>query len=104
MRKHHFGKSFVLVGATTFFLMLLSQAVFAAGGGNVADLIVVADTRVINNSILKYFADLYNTDMFMSAVWGVGLTAAYGVFLGLVMDFFIKRTGIDLKSRKIVEH
>jgi hypothetical protein len=34
----------------------------------------------------------------------VVLTAVYGCFLGVLMDFLLSRTGLDLKSRKIVEH
>ena len=55
-------------------------------------------------SALRYFADLYNTNIVLFAVWAVVLTALYGSFLGVFMDFIMKRTGIDLKSRKIVEH
>jgi hypothetical protein len=38
------------------------------------------------------------------AVWAVVLTAAWGAILGVLMDFIMSRTGLDLKSRKIVEH
>ena len=75
----------------------------AAGGGGASELVVVADTRRISG-VMKYFANLYNTNILLFAVWAVVLTAAYGCFLGLVMDFFMSRTGLDLKSRKIVEH
>ncbi len=77
---------------------------WAAGGEKVAQLVVVADTRVINNSFVKYIADLYNTNTLLFAVWAVVLTALYGAFLGFLMDFLMARTGLDLKSRKIIEH
>lgn len=76
----------------------------AAGGGGGSELVVVADTRVITSNIIKYFADLYNFNQVLFAVWAVVLTAAYGCFLGVIMDFIMSRTGLDLKSRKIVEH
>ena len=79
--------------------LLVPIAALAAG-----DLVVVADTRRITSFALRYFADLYNTNIVLFAVWAVVLTALYGSFLGVFMDFIMKRTGIDLKSRKIVEH
>lgn len=75
-----------------------------AAAGKAADLVVVADTRVIDSGILRYFADLYNTNPTMNATWAVVLTAVYGCFLGVLMDFLLSRTGLDLTSRKIVEH
>ncbi len=76
----------------------------AAGGGGASELVVVADTRVISSSILRYFADLYNFNPVLFAVWAVILTAGYGCFLGVFMDMIMSRTGLDLKSRKIIEH
>jgi len=78
--------------------------VWAGGGEKVDQLVIVADTRVISNSFVKYIADLYNTNTLLFAVWAVVLTALYGAFLGFFMDFLMARTGLDLKSRKIVEH
>ena len=83
---------------------LAFPALALAGGGAASELVVVADTRVITSNIIKYFADLYNFNPVLFAVWAVVLTAAYGCFLGVIMDFFMSRTGLDLKTRKIVEH
>lgn len=69
-----------------------------------SELVVVADTRVISSGVLRYFANLYNFDHLLFAVWAVILTAGYGCFLGVIMDFIMSRTGLDLKHRKIVEH
>ncbi|GFM37032.1 DVU0150 family protein [Desulfovibrio psychrotolerans] len=63
------------------------------------EFVVVADTRVVESAILRYFADLYNINPFMNAVWAVVLTALYGSFLGILMDFILSRTGLDLSSR-----
>ncbi|HMM40058.1 MAG TPA: hypothetical protein PKB11_14970 [Desulfovibrio sp.] len=84
-------------------LAVLPQLVWAAGGG-ASDLVVVADTRVVKNVILHYFADVYNMNLMLNAVWAVVLTAIYGSFLGFFMDFLMSRTGLDLTKRKIVEH
>lgn len=85
-------------------LFVMAGVAFAGGGGGASELVVVADTRMIHNSLMRYIADLYNTNVWLFAVWAVVLTAAYGSFLGFLMDFIMERTGLDLKSRKIVEH
>lgn len=89
----------VLLTAAAF----LPQIVWAAGGG-ASELVVVADTRVIKSTLLVYFADMYNTNLLLSAIWAVVLTAAYGCFLGFFMDFLISRCGLDLTKRSLVEH
>jgi len=92
-----------VLGAAGLLPVAAPSLVWAAGE-KASQLVVVADTRVIQNAALKYFADLYNTNIWLFAVWAVVLTAVYGCFLGLLMDFIMARTGLDLKSRKIVEH
>lgn len=74
-----------------------------AAGEKAVDLVVVADTRMLSGWN-AYFATLYNEDMWLFAIWAVVLTTAMGMGLGLLMDFIMKRTGIDLTSRKLVEH
>jgi len=97
------GMAAGLVLLMALFTVLPSMA-WAAGGGEVAEIVVVADTRLIKSGILKYFADIYNTNILVFAIWSVVLTAVYGVILGFLMDWIMSRTGLDLKSRKIVEH
>lgn len=75
-----------------------------AAGGKAEMLVVVADKRVVDSSITKYLLDVYNVNPFLMGVWCTILTAALGVSLGLITDQIMKRTGIDLTSRKIVEH
>jgi len=87
----------------TMLYLWLPMAIWA-GGGKASDLVVVADTRMLHSSIMKYFAGLYNTNIVLFAVWAVVLTAAYGCLLGVLMDIIMSRTGLDLKSRKIIEH
>ena len=74
-----------------------------AGGEAATNLVVVADTRRVTG-ILKYIADTYNTDPWLFAVWAVVITAVWGGILGFLMDFIMERSGLDLKSRKILEH
>jgi ABC-type Fe3+ transport system permease subunit len=97
-------KSLQRISSLCLMLYLCFPAIALAGGPPASTLVVVADTRRVSNDIAKYFADLYNTNILLFAVWAVVLTAAWGVTLGLVMDFIMSRTGLDLKSRKIIEH
>lgn len=83
--------------------LALLPSLALAGGPKASDLVVVADTRVLSGTML-YFADLYNTNIVLFALWATVLTAMYGAFLGFIMDFIMSRTGLDLTSRKIVEH
>jgi hypothetical protein len=83
--------------------LMVPEVLWAGGGGGDAPIVVVADTRVVHG-IMRYFSNLYNTDILLFAVWTVVLTAAYGCFLGVLMDKLMGLTGLDLKSRKIVEH
>jgi hypothetical protein len=92
-----------LLALVTMACLMVPEVLWAAGGGGDAPIVVVADTRVVHG-VLHYFSNLYNTDILLFAVWAVVLTAAYGCFLGVLMDKLMGLTGLDLKSRKIVEH
>jgi hypothetical protein len=74
-----------------------------AAGEKASNIVVVADTRRVTG-FLKYLSNLYNTDVWMFAIWAVVLTAVVGCTLGFLMDAIMERTGLDLKSRKIIEH
>jgi ABC-type Fe3+ transport system permease subunit len=98
----------VLITMCVLLGLILPSVVFA-GGGPATELVVVADTRVIQdtgyyNSFMKYMADAYNSNILVFAIWCTVLTAVYGAFLGFLMDFLMERTGLDLRSRKIIEH
>lgn len=97
-------KSFGLIGGIVGvgIVLLFPELLFAAGE-KASELVVVADTRRLSG-VMKYFANLYNTNTLLFAVWAVVLTALWGAILGFLMDWIMVRTGLDLKSRKIVEH
>lgn len=83
--------------------LMLPDLILAAG--EKADmLVVVADSRRVSWSVSKFFLDAYNSDPYLFGVYCIILTAVLGGGLGLITDFIMKRTGIDLTSRKIVEH
>ncbi len=48
-----------------------------AAGEKATNLVVVADTRRLSG-IMKYFANLYNTNTLLFAIWAVVLTALWG--------------------------
>jgi ABC-type Fe3+ transport system permease subunit len=96
------GISWKVWGLLTTAVLLMPASLWAAGEGESA-LVVVADTRRVEG-MMKYFSDLYNTNIWLFSVWAVVLTAAFGAVLGFGMDFIMMRTGLDLKSRKLVEH
>jgi hypothetical protein len=83
--------------------LLLPDLVLAAGG-KASMLIHVADDRTVQWGFSKFFLHLYNTDPFMFGVWCTVITAVLGGGLGLITDQIMKHTGIDLTSRKLVEH
>ncbi|MFH1117442.1 MAG: DVU0150 family protein [Pseudomonadota bacterium] len=83
--------------------LLLPELLWAAEGG-AEMLVVVADTRQVSSGVNLYLLDLYNTNPMGFGLLCVIVTTVLGCGLGIITDFVMKRTGIDLKSRKIVEH
>ena len=83
------------IGAVGGALGALLPSLARAGGEAATDLVVVADTRVLSGFSL-YLANLYNENVWMFAVWAVVLTALLGGFLGVSMDAFMSRIGLDL--------
>jgi hypothetical protein len=99
-------KVWIIVGVILGFIL---PGVAIAGGDKATELIVVADTRVLTDggyytAFMHYMADAYNANILVFAIWCTVLTAVYGALLGFLMDFLMSRTGLDLKSRKILEH
>ncbi len=83
---------------------LLVPDLILAAGEKADMLVVVADIRRVSWSVSRFFVDVYNTNSLMFGVYCIILTAVLGGVLGLITDQIMKRTGIDLTSRKIVEH
>lgn len=90
--------TFVLAG------LLIPSAALAAGGGKVEMLVVVADTRMVHSPITLWFLNVYNTSPTLFGILCVVLTAAFGCTLGFAADFLMARSGLDLTSRKLIEH
>jgi ABC-type Fe3+ transport system permease subunit len=97
----------VIILVATFVLglqTLFPSGLWAGSGGEVTEIVVVADTRMVSNGFLKYIADTYNTNLPLFGLWAVALTAMYGGALGFLMDWLMSKTGLDLRNRKIIEH
>lgn len=84
-------------------LFLVPELALAAGG-KASALVVVADTRRVTSPFTIWILDTYNTNPFMLGIYCAVFVTVLGVSLGLFTDFLMKRTGLDLSSRKIVEH
>ncbi len=54
-------------------------------------MVFVADVRLIDSPVLRYFANLYNTDPLLLAVWVVVLTSLAGCLLGKLLSFIPSR-------------
>lgn len=102
-------KKYILIFTAVILLCSALPIEALAGGETASELVVVADTRVIPDrglyhSFIRYIADTYNSNILVFAVWCTVLTALYGALLGVIMDFAMSHTGLDLENRSIVEH
>jgi len=90
-------------GLGTLLYFALPGIAAAAGGGKASPIVIVADTRNLSG-IRGWWATLYNESHLYFAILTVVLIPIIGVIFGVIADFIMKRTGIDLKSRELAEH
>ncbi|MBI9079678.1 MAG: hypothetical protein JEY79_08060 [Pseudodesulfovibrio sp.] len=77
---------------------------FAFAGSFVADeLVVVVDTRTMTFDMMKYLADLYNSNIVLFSVWAMVLTIIVGCALGFLMHVVIARTKEASDIREVIE-
>ncbi|HYA43075.1 MAG TPA: DVU0150 family protein [Syntrophobacteraceae bacterium] len=84
-------------------LLLLPHLVCAAGGGEVAPMVLVADTRKLNGFV-AFWANIYNESHMEFTLLTVITIVLVGAILGLTADAVMNWVGIDLKHRDLVEH
>ena len=84
-------------------LWLTSQAAFAAGGGGAAPLVIVCDTRKMNE-LMAWWGNLYNESHVLFTIATIIIIPVVGMIFGLLADFVMHFIGIDLKSRELAEH
>jgi len=92
-----------LVGLVTMVWVLGPVLALAAGGGEVAPLVIVADTRKLDG-LFAWWGNLYNESHLQFAILTVLLIPTIGVCFGVVADIVMSHIGIDLKSRELAEH
>ncbi len=92
-----------LIGLGALVTGMLPQGVLAAGGGDVAPMVIVADTRKLEG-IMKWWGDLYNNSYWEFTILTVVLIPVIGVLFGVLADLIMTHIGIDLKSRELAEH
>mgnify|MGYP003541635178 FL=1 len=84
-------------------LWLSAPFAFAAGGGDVAPIVIVADSRKLTG-LMAWWANLYNESHLYFTVLTVILIPVIGVLFGVMADIVMHFIGIDLKSRELAEH
>ena len=78
-------------------LLLLPACLWAAD-----NTVIVADSRHLTG-LRAWWANLYNQSHFQFALLTVVAIPTAGCILGIIADFFMRRVGIDLKSRTLRE-
>lgn len=84
-------------------LLLIPSIAQAAGGGKVANVVIVADPRKVHG-VLAWWANLYNESHLYFTLLTVVIIPLIGVAFGLLADVVMSAMGIDLKSRELAEH
>lgn len=84
-------------------ILLLPAVALASGGGDVARLVIVADTRHLP-AVLKFWGNLYNESHVYFTALTVSIIPVLGIFFGMGADLTMSRLGIDLHSRELAEH
>lgn len=92
-----------ILGLGTLVILLGPALAMGAGGGEVAPLVIVADTRKLDG-LFAWWANLYNESHLQFALLTVALIPTIGVVFGVVADIIMSHIGIDLKSRDLAEH
>jgi len=90
-------------------LIILAVAVFvflpeiAMAKEKVAPLIIVAHTTKLTG-LQAWWANLYNESPLVFTILTGCVVPIVGVILGLIGDWLMSLTGIDLTKRELVEH
>lgn len=84
-------------------LLLLPAMAQAAGGGNMAQVVIVSDTRDLTG-IMAWWGDLYNHSHVYFTILTIIIIPLTGVIFGTLADLIMHNIGIDLKSRDLAEH
>ena len=92
-----------IIGWTSLMALALPGLALAAGGGAVAPLVIVADTRKLSGLQL-FWSSLYNESHLYFTILTIVLIPVIGLVFGVLADIVMSHIGIDLKSRDLAEH
>ena len=92
-----------IIGLGAFMLLLVPGFAMAAGGGPIAPMVIVADTRKLDG-IMAWWSNLYNESHVQFTILTVILIPVIGVIFGTIADIVMTHIGIDLHSRELAEH
>jgi len=92
-----------IIGLVGLAALALPGLALAAGGGAVAPLVIVADTRKLSGLQL-FWSSLYNESHLYFMLLTVVLIPIIGLVFGVLADLIMGHIGIDLKSRDLAEH
>lgn len=92
-----------IMGLVSFVWLIVPGLAWAAGGGPVAPMVIVADTRKLTG-VMAWWSDLYNESHLYFTIVTVVLIPVIGVIFGVIADIVMTHIGIDLKSRELAEH
>lgn len=92
-----------IVGFVVAAWVLLPGLALAAGGGPVAPMVIVSDTRKLSG-IMAWWGNMYNDSHVQFTLLTVVLIPVIGVIFGTIADIVMTHIGIDLKSRELAEH
>lgn len=97
------GKFLKIFSFSSLISLLLPLWAFAAGGGPVAPMVIVADTRKLSG-LMAWWANMYNESHVQFALMTIIIIPVVGVIFGVVADIVMTHMGIDLKHRDLAEH
>jgi hypothetical protein len=92
-----------LLSFGAFLWLFVPGISFAAGGGGVAPIVLVADTRKLDG-IMAWWANMYNESHVEFTLLTIIIIPVIGVCFGTIADIIMGWIGIDLKSRELAEH
>jgi hypothetical protein len=84
-------------------IVLCPGFALAAGGGNEAPIVIVADTRKLTG-VMAWWANLYNESHFQFMILTIIIIPITGVIFGVIADIIMSHIGIDLKSKDLPGH
>ncbi len=84
-------------------VLMMPTLALAAGGGKIANIVIVADTRGLP-AWQAWWANLYNESHLYFTLVTIIIIPIVGVIFGTLADWLMQLIGLDLKSRELAEH